>query len=279
MTDLPVFSPSETEKYLQCPRLRCLDRVLQPRTAKWTPHITLGNAVHAGLAMYYDPKWSDRPTAMAVDEAHAVLEAGYQEQDEWTLDGLWSLAQRGMKATIDADVLQGVVIGTELAISRMRLDVLERYPDGLQTLDWKVKLKLEKRNLPYRIMDFDPSWQLLQNAWGVRQAYGETPKWARAVLIVLSPRVFVHIHAIKITDARLDDFGRTAVWHWEDMETDRIGFERGQLPPMNTRSCWAYGRKCDFYDYCHEFNGDAEAAKTLYQPKEDHRSDEEHRGD
>lgn len=278
MTDLPVYSPSETEDYLQCPRYRVLRRAIEPRTAVWAPNITLGNTIHAGLAMYYDPRQHERSVADAQAIARATLEEGYQEQDEWTLEGLWQLAQRGMKATIDADLLNGVVIGTELAISRMRLDVLERYPDGLQTLDWKVKLKLEKRNLPYRVADFDPSWQLLQNAWGVRQAYGETPKWARAVLIVLSPRVFIHPHAIKITDERLDDFGSSCAQVWRGMEGDRLAYDEGVLPPMNTRSCNAYGRPCDFKPFCHDLYGDMQQAlATLYQPKEDTRSDEEHR--
>jgi hypothetical protein len=278
VTDLPIYSPSETEKYLQCPRLSVIERVLEPRTAKWTPYIALGNAIHAGLAAYYDPTQPERLITSAVDATSAVLNSEFQDQDDWTREGLWSLAGRGLKAAIDADVLQGVVLGTELSISRMRLDVLERYPDGLQSVDWKVKLKLEQRNLQYVTRDFDPSWQLLQNAWGVRQAYGETPTWARAVLIVLSPRVFVHSHSIRITDARLDDFQTWGYRHWQHMDEDREAFKNGILPPGNTRSCHAYGRKCDFYDFCHEFAGDMEAAKTLYQEREDTRSDEEHRG-
>jgi hypothetical protein len=37
------------------------------------------------------------------------------------------------------------------------------------------------------------------------------------------------------------------------------------LPPMNTRSCWRYGRKCEFYDLCHIYGGDLSKAAALYE--------------
>jgi hypothetical protein len=101
------------------------------------------------------------------------------------------------------------------------------------------------------------------------QKYGELPRWSRAHIIALGPRPFTHIHAIEITPERIADYERSAEHHWHVMAGDSEAFEESKdLPAMNTRSCYQYGRKCDFYELCHTYGGDLDKADALYEPKE-----------
>lgn len=265
VTDLPVYSPSETEDYLVCPRFRVLKRSWAPNGCAWTPHMLLGTAIHAGLATHYANLEKE---TLPYESAHAVLEAEFQEGSEWSLDGLRSLVTKGLKAALATELVSanGSVVGVERWVAHSRIDLVTREPFGLVVTDHKVSLDLEKRKLDYKIRDLDPSWQLLQTAWGVQQLFGECPAWSRAHIIAIGPRPFTYVHSIPITPERLADFEKSAVRHWQDMELDNLGQMLGNLPPMNTRSCWRYGRKCEFYDGCHIYAGDLTKFPTLYTP-------------
>lgn len=223
--------------------------------------MALGNAIHAGLAEHYGP--ANDPFGVAYE----TLEREFVDGSEWTLEGCRKLVERGLAKGLETELLspEGRVVGVERWVSHTKVDLISREPFGLVITDHKVKLELEKRKLEYTVRDYDPSWQLLQSAWAARNLFGETPKWARAHLIVLGPRPFTHVHSIPIDDARLDDFERSSIEHWATME---VQARPGLLPPMNTRSCWRYGRKCEFYDGCHVLSGDVTKFPSLYERKE-----------
>ena len=268
--DLPVYSPSETEDYLTCPRFRVLRKVWVPRgCGGWTPHQTLGTAIHAGLAQHYAPA-GDLDTPL--DVALRSLNAEYQEGSEWSLEGCTKLVTRGLDLALKTELLspEGRVVGVETWMGHSRLDLVTREPYGLVVTDHKVTLELEKKKLEYRLRDLDPSWQLLHGAWACLQKYGEAPAWSRAHLIVLAPRPFVYVHSLKITAARLADYEGSALQHWSEMHGQRQRYDSASiLPPMNTRSCHRYGRKCEFYDGCHVYDGDESKFPTIYDRKED----------
>ncbi len=261
-----IFSPTETEKYLLCPRLRQLGKLWEPREQTWTPNMALGTAIHAGLAQYYGGEPGE-----ALDAARAAMAVEYEDGSEYTLDACLALVETGMAAALKTDLVgDGEVIAVEYAMSHMYVDLIVRNSEGLSVIDHKVTLKMDKgKQLPYRILDYDPSWQLLQYPWGLREyaAFG-TPVWAKAHLIILTPRPFTYVHAFPVSDARLDDFEHSAYQHWDEMASHDITYRLdGQLAPMNTRSCHAYGRKCDFYELCHTYCGDETKAPTLYERK------------
>lgn len=266
-SDLPVYSPTETDDYLLCPRLRVLKRKLRPRgCGSWTPHMMLGTAIHKGLEVVYG-QGKSQPAAHAL--AFQVVDDEYQPGSEWSIEGCYKLVTKGLAEALKTELLspEGSVVGTELWAAHSKIDLVTREPFGLVVTDHKVSLELEKKKLEYRVRDLDPSWQLLHGAWAVFQKYGEVPRWSRAHIIALGPRPFTYIHSIEITPERLVDFERSALRHWERMEVDSRCMPE-DLPAMNTRSCWQYGRKCDFYELCHTYGGDLTKADTLYEPKE-----------
>jgi hypothetical protein len=282
--ELRIYSPTETEDFLVCPRLRVLKRQWHLRGGSWTPHLALGNAIHAGLAANFtNIEAASRGVygavnifAVAADE----MARGFREGSEWTLEGLQKLTEKGLKLALTTELVspEGSVIGVERWVAHSRLDLITREPFGIQVTDHKVSLSLEKRKLEYKLRDLDPSWQLLHQAWAVRQEFGECPKWARAHMIVLGPRPFTHIHSVgPLDDKRLDDFERSGEYHWDCMGHDANGYGVDRemeltsrvLPPMNTRSCSnQYGRKCDYYDGCHLYGGDLTKFPALYSEGE-----------
>ena len=272
MTDLSIYSPTETDDYLLCPRLRVLKRQWHPRGCTWTPHLALGSAIHEGLAAHYSGGLSFDPLAVALE----VLHREFRDGSHWTLEGLEKLVEKGLKLALTTELVssEGSVVAVEEWMSHCKIDLVTREPFGLVVTDHKVSLDLEKRKLEYKLRDLDPSWQLLHEAWAVRQKFGECPKWSRAHLIVLGPRPFTHIHSVgPLDDKRLDDWERSAEYHWDCMKHDADSYGVGidyppanrVLPPMNTRSCWQYGRKCDFYDGCHLYGGDLTMFPTTYE--------------
>ena len=267
MSDLPVYSPSETDDYLLCPRLRVLKRTLRPRgCGGWTPNVALGNAIHAGLACHY-AKGSMDPYTVAAETMHNE----YVEGSEWSEEGCQKLVSRGLKAALATELVseQGSVVGTEIWMAHSKIDMVTREPFGLVVTDHKCSLELEKRRLEYKVREHDPAWQLLHGAWAVWQKYGEVPRWSRAHFIAIGPRAFTYIHSIEITEERLRDFERSGIEHWHTMDTQAWDFRENRvLPPMNTRSCWQYGRKCDFYPICNQYGGNLDKASVEYDPKE-----------
>lgn len=264
MTDLPVYSPTETDDYLVCPRMRVLKRTLAPRGCGWTPHMMLGSAVHLGLAEVLG-KGASHMAAEA--RALQLVDEEYVAGSEWSIEGCHKLVQRGLKLALTTELIspEGSVVAVEEWAAHSKQDLIHREPFGIVVTDHKVSLDLEKKKLEYKVRDMDPSWQLLHGAWAVWQKYGEVPAWSRAHVIALGPRPFTYLHSIQITPERLADYEASAFHHWRNMQTQSGNLG---LPPMNTRSCWQYGRKCEFYELCHTYGGDLTKADALYQPKE-----------
>ena len=272
MNDLPIYSPSETDDYLVCPRFRVLKREWCPRGSLWTPHLALGNAIHAGLARRYftmPPGGSDEAV---YTDAYAVMDAEYREGSEWSLEGCRKLVDKGLKVALATELVSpdGTVVLVEDWAGHSKIDLVTRESFGLVVTDHKVSLELEKRRLDYKIREHDPSWQLLHEAWAVREHFGECPKWARAHFIAVGPRPFTYIHSIQVDDKRLDDWYQSAETHWARMARDTAAYQASDLgrplPPMNPRSCWRYGRKCEFHDLCNVYGGDLTKAPVLYHP-------------
>lgn len=264
-----IYSPTDTENYLRCPRYWQLGDMYEPRGCVYTPNMDIGTAIHAGLAEHYS-QVAGHFTKGATTAARDSMMENYQEGGDYTLEACLSLVENGLKVALKTDLTSGgKVLGVELAFPHMRIDLLHEDSSGLTVTDHKVTLKLEKAKLAWRLNDYDPSWQLLQYAWGVRKHMQRTPTWARVFLIALTPKPFTHLHSIPITDKRLDDFEKSATMHWSGMRAhEQIFAEHGELAPMNTRSCHAYGSKCPQYDICHIFHGNLKMADSLYQKKE-----------
>lgn len=240
----------------------------------YTPNMDIGTAIHTGLAYRYDvsdDKLRPQGNTTPLDIALHSMESNYQEGGEYTLEACLALVEKGLTVALKTDLVgDGKVLGVELVFPHMRMDLVhEDIHRDVVITDHKITLKLEKSKLAWRVNDYDPSWQLLQYAWGVRKYLKKTPARAQAFLIAITPKPFTHLHSILITDKRLDDFEKSAMMHWSGMRAHEELFnEFGELAPMNTRSCHAYGSKCPQYEICHIFNGDLKMAAPFYNKKE-----------
>ena len=263
---LRAYPPRETEQFLVCPTLWWLHKQgYRPRVRVWEPNQLIGQAIQAGLTTHYLGLGQD-PSHRALE----VLRTGYVEQDRETLEGLSTLVRRGMKVALESPQMDGLsVVDAEVTIGSRRPDVIFRGSDGLVVDDNKVSRSLESGRIEARLAEYDHSWQLLDYAYHVQEHFGEPVVAARFHLIILSPRAQAIIHSIPLSPERLAQWHRSAEQVWLLMH--RI--EHGLLQPwMNLQACTNrglhYGKRCGFYEACHDLEGDETRFSALYDVEE-----------
>jgi hypothetical protein len=269
----PIFSPTDTEKYLQCPRLRVLNKTWTPRTEVWQPWRDIGVAIHAGLAQAFAPNIdAGSPLEVALWSLLTTLPSPLA--GDWTMESLNALTRKGLEKAIAVNCLDDGdrAIGTELRPEGYHavLDLLHETAQGdLVVTDHKVKRKGEKGKLSFIERDFDPAWQTWHYAWTVWREYGRVPK-IQYLLIFLTPNVWakVFVPDTQPTEEGLAVWERDARYIWEEMAKTPLGGL--QLPPGNPRGCHPFGPKtCDFYDFCWEgLNGRSHVIDLKYVRKE-----------
>lgn len=263
----PVYSPTTTEKWLRCPAFRVYDQQLHARDNDWSPAMLLGSAIGEGLAHYYGT--SDHFDD-ARDAALTALERGYVSNDEWPIDQLAKLTERGLKKALTLDVLEGglgQVVGTEVWLGEeCRADLIVRFPDQIVVTDWKVKFREEKQWEQKSLREFDNSWQLLHYAWRAQEKYGR-PVTTQIGYITLQPTVRAVLHAVPTPPERIANWLASAQTVWAQMYRE----ERGEAVPFmrHNDACWKYGQ-CAYYALCHTFGGDVEAAAMFYEPRQEY---------
>lgn len=261
------YSPTETEVFLTCPMLWWYtDKQRWQSRAGWTPNRLIGNAVDAGLKNL----WRGGTFAYAIDTAEAAVCKGYVRQDTWTLDDLYSRARQGVVLGANSAQLTGMsIIAVEPRINGRKPDLVLRSSEGLVVDDLKVSLSLDARAQSQRFEEYTHKWQFKDYAYHVQEEFGEPVTQVRVVQVVLSPRRHVPIHSIPMTAAGLTQWHQSAEQVWWLMHR----MEQGLLQPwMNLRVCTDirqhFGRRCEMYEGCHDFEGDTEKFSTIYTQKE-----------
>ncbi len=271
-----VYSPTTTEKWLRCPAFRAYDSRLHALDNDWSPAMLLGSAIGAGLAYYYasvqgrESRVSTIPHLVrdTVTVGHATLDGGYIPNDDWSLDALRKLVEKGLAKALTLDVLEGglaKVAGTEIPVyDECRLDLLTSTPTGMTVTDWKVKFNLEKKWEDKTLREYDNSWQLLHYAWRVSEHY-QCPVNTQIGMIVLQPTVRAVLYPVPTPPERIANWLQSAKTVWAQMGRE----ERGEAVPFmrHNDACWRYGQ-CNFYALCHTFGGDIEAASMFYEPRQ-----------
>ena len=244
----PRYPPSAVKKWLTCPAFWRLSQTWEPRAAQWTPHQSVGTAIHAGVAQFLRAHGNLAPSSQAVHddpvrEARRVLEEHYEPQETWALDGLQALTEKGVKrliqllrdailpgATVVAveypDPVQDPRCGTE-RLHRV-IDCLLARGDGLEVWDWKSKIRLDATYLGETARAVLHAWQLLDYA-------SHTQFWARAGqfepligrtgpvrhaaygLVILGPKLMAQALPLTLTPARLAQWHQDALVIWGQM--------------------------------------------------------------
>lgn len=304
----PRYPPSSVKQWLTCPTFWRLSKIWEPRAASWTPHQSVGTAIHAGIASYLRGVASMAPLSPEtlsnpVAEGRRVLEGLYEPQDTWGLEGLQALVKKGTQALIvflESNVLRGARIvaveypdpvqdsrvGTQ-RIYRIVDCILER-EESLEVWDWKSKLRLDAAYFPETQRAVLHSWQLLDYSWHVRQWANQpgrgylptlpdrapsgapwTVRHAAHGLVILGPKLMAQAIPITLTPERLTQWHIQAISVWRQMWWEQFG-EAPSL--MNWEACsdrhLHYGKECVFMPACHDLCGNESLFSGVYRRRE-----------
>lgn len=248
-----VYSPTETEDWLRCPRYRALRRGrLEARHNPYMPHRDVGKAIHEGLARYYrdirDSCAGDL-TTRAIAVATASIGESYVDNPRYTLEGLQKVITRGVKTVIELGVMcpPHQVLMVEESLGGCVVDLVTRGPLGVMAIDHKVIYDSDVHKAELRVSEYETSHQLYHQAWVVREHLGETPTYVTIQQLVLTPRALVRVEQFEMDDARIDRWVASAQVHWQRMQEE----QEENFAPMNFASCFNKYGKCEMFDHCH----------------------------
>lgn len=258
----------------------------------WAPHKLVGKAFSQALQAALLPEGllilNPAPESIAAGNLalnttspEAILElvirAGWQDQDDWPLETLVSLAKKGLKAALKETVQQildtETILATELDVgepgtepgqwSNARLDLLTERGSDLIVTDHKSALKLDTQWIPKRLIEAEADWQLLTYAWQVQERLNRPVTRLRRHLIVSSPKAKAYLHEYQLDQDFLQAWHRGAEKEWlyisslKDLPLQEL--------PMRLPSCYGKYGKCAFYEACHVANRDEAKMSVLYQ--------------
>src|SRR3990167_7431440 len=182
------FGPTATDAWMRCPTYYRFSREWEPRVG-WTPYMTLGNAIGAAVNA-----WLFKQAAPAALELGLeILRGKFQEQDDFTLEGLETLLERCfhklVKTSLQEILDHEIPVAAELTIGSGRIDLVTRDKTDktLIITDHKASLQLDPKYIPSRLAEVETNWQLWDYAWRASQYYGEPVEWIRRHLIGFSP--------------------------------------------------------------------------------------------
>jgi len=193
------------------------------------------------------------------------------ESDEWSLEGLFKLVERGFSVAVSTTLKnfleQETVIGTEVPIGEGRLDLVTRSKTTKQIIitDHKNSIQMKAQYVNQKLAETDLDWQLWDYAWRASNYYGESVTWIRRHLTIMSPKAVSFQHPVKIDPANLEAWAQSASQHWDQMaKHDTMAFDK---LPMNWHECINRYGKCPAYDACHVLLRDVSKMETLYERK------------
>ena len=270
MEEQVYFGPSQTTDYLKCPTYWRLNKLWSLRLP-WKPYLAIGAAFSDALAVFRLAP-TEEGYAQALKAARAKLEERYEENIEWSLDGLYKLFEKGfdaaLKKTVSEELENEDVVGTEKTIGAGRVDFISRLKRAkdLIVTDDKVSLQMRADYVSRNLVEVEQDWQLWDYAWRVGDFYGEAVKYMRRHLIILSPRASSFHQLFTITPEAVTQWFESAKIWWARMAIDK-NKPLKELAMNQTQCINKYG-KCSFYEACHTLLRDESKMETLYDRKE-----------
>lgn len=265
--DEAIYSPTDTEDWLICPRYRSLKRVWVPRTVEYSPALVAGRALHAGMEAAYNGVLETTRvplTDVGVTAALVTLRELYQPHGVWTLDRLEKVVGAGIQRALGFD-LGGIPLHVEHQVEKGRLDLLVRRLDGeLAVIDYKTVLQADESGLAMRGRDLETGQQRWYYPWAVERQHGRRPLYITFLQVLLMPLTLRPL-SFDITREGLQAWEYSARRIWFQMRLD----EMSGVSWQNTRSCYRYGRKCEFWDACHVLYNDTSQFDALYVKREE----------
>lgn len=258
------FGPTRTVDWLRCPTYERFNRSWEPQ-ADWKPHMTMGAAIGEAVNQHLFGNLD------ALKAGLGIIEARFEEQDNFTKEGLSALLEKCFKVVVKTTAKDILAIETpidkELTIGAGRIDLVTRdkRTNDLIVTDHKSKLQLKPEWVNANLVEIETDWQLLDYAWRVSEYYGEPALWIRRHLIVFSPTSKSYLWAVRLRPEAIKQWRVSADRIWADMERDN------KLPlnelPMRLTECQGRFGRCPAYAACHDLYRDESAIASIYKRK------------
>jgi hypothetical protein len=193
--------------------------------------------------------------------AASVGESSYQAGSDRSLEGVLALVRKGVKLGISADHGLVEILAVERSFARCRPDLVGRDSQGkICVLDWKVKMQLDPKYYSGECRKYNTETQFLHYSMAVGEYYGEHVETVIAAILVLAPHGKALLHPVKVSPERLAYWRRGAEKTWQEMQ--RV--DSGEPPVPNFTACETKFGPCDFYQVCHNFDGDTSYMEGFY---------------
>lgn len=209
---------------------------------------------------------------LALEAASATLSQRYEEQVEYSLEGLTKLFTKGFDAALNKTVAEELenetVVGVEVPIGEGRIDLVSRLKsnNALIITDDKLKMQINSAYLGKTLDEVEQDWQLWDYLWRATELYGEPVRYMRRHLIILSPKAQAHHRIFTVTPEAVEQQGKASTITWLDMERD-VDRPLDELAMNRTQCINRYG-KCEFFKACHELSRDESKFEVSMDRKE-----------
>ncbi len=225
----------------------------------------LGKAIGKGLEHLVGPQ-----PESAVNQALGVIQAGYEENDIWTLEALESITTQMIKLaakTTYAEILQNeVVVGAEVDLGGGIIDLLTKQGDLWIITDHKTKLQLKADWIQRELIDAETDWQLFDYAWRVMNHYQTENIAIRRHMGVVSPKMKWWLHQKRLNAYTIKRWADGANLVWDSMAALKDPTSLF-TPTMRLVECMGRFGKCPMYEACHTYNQDPKMMEALYEQK------------
>lgn len=265
--DFPVFSPSQTENFLRCPRAWDLSKRWSP-IERWTPEREIGKAVDAGLLNWL----AHRDPEAALEVAEGAINQNWPADApfEITPEGAYGHAKRVLNVCFKKlpEELTGKIVAfhPRLGLENCEPDLVNQSEHGFfEVLDIKYTHSIQPQYVGDRLRQFEPSGQLRHYAWRVSESYGRVYR-VGIIFITGTPRSDVKVIWFEINPDLQEKWleGRKQVWRQMDM------IKRGLLQPWDSDgNCFKYGmaHACEFYTAHFRLNLNEDLFSNHYNPR------------
>ena len=225
----PVYSPSQTERFIRCPALWDYSRRWEQGDRGWLAQL-IGKSIHYGAMTFYKglqfPVNSLDPVAQALD----FLVKGWPEDGggvEDTIESAALLVKKGLAKALsinflphDEDTMLAVEHPMSIGACFSALVIRHATPSPwIEIIDWKYGHSVSDWLIQKRLDEAQTSWQLKHYGWRVGTLYPDIPvKQATMVLLVGTPRCVVKTAKVEISEESTALWFTSAQSYWEAIQ-------------------------------------------------------------
>lgn len=233
-----VYSPSQTEEWLRDPLVRYLryKEHLYPATIGRNELAgMIGTGVASGMALYHHTGDTLGPPIVASEEVLLELHhhlahgrtLGPGTEDAATTIPLQAAGTVERAMANNPIPASWKVLHVEHTLpdhGYCRIDLGMDTPEGPVVIDYKCKMNVDDRRLPFQLQEWEYSWQFLHYAWAYGEFLGKKIRRAYVrVLPVTQPRHAPIMHPFVIDDEIMALWLKSATRVWGLMEQEDAG--------------------------------------------------------